>query len=137
MTQHQLFDSGNQAGQPQPRHRCSHQSEAGHRLALSGNWSITPQAQLAWSQIRFDAFTDQYGANVARDNGDSLVARLGVSLDHETKWSAGNGKANRSHVYGIANLYYDFLRGTSARVADMNVTSKTRRCGPVLAWVHH
>lgn len=98
--------------------------EAGHRLALSGNWSITPQAQLAWSQIRFDAFTDQYGANVARDNGDSLVARLGVSLDHETKWSAGNGKTNRSHVYGIANLYYDFLRGTSARVADMNVTSK-------------
>ncbi|WP_354681190.1 autotransporter family protein [Cupriavidus plantarum] len=98
--------------------------EAGHQLPLGGNWSITPQAQLAWSQVRFDAFTDQYGANVSRDNGNSLVSRLGVSLDHETKWTAGNGKTHRSHVYGITNLYYDFLRGTSARVADISVVSK-------------
>ena len=98
--------------------------EAGHQLALGGNWSITPQAQLAWSQVRFDAFTDQYGANVSRDNGNSLVSRLGVSLDHETKWMAANGKTRRSHVYGITNLYYDFLHGTSARVADISVVSK-------------
>ncbi|WP_146002053.1 autotransporter family protein [Cupriavidus pauculus] len=98
--------------------------EAGHQLALGGNWSITPQAQLAWSQVRFDAFTDQYGANVSRDNGNSLVSRLGVSLDHETKWTAGNGKTQRSHIYGITNLYYDFLHGTSARVADISVVSK-------------
>lgn len=98
--------------------------EAGHQLALGGDWSITPQAQLAWSQVRFDAFTDQYGANVSRDNGNSLVSRLGVSLDHETRWTAGNGKTRRSHVYGITNLYYDFLHGTSARVADISVVSK-------------
>lgn len=98
--------------------------EAGHQLALGGDWSITPQAQLAWSQVRFDAFTDPYGANVSRDNGNSLVSRLGVSLDHETKWTAGNGKTRRSHVYGITNLYYDFLHGTSARVADISVVSK-------------
>ncbi|WP_423193958.1 autotransporter outer membrane beta-barrel domain-containing protein [Cupriavidus sp. H18C2] len=98
--------------------------EAGHQLALGGNWSITPQAQLAWSQVRFDAFTDQYGANVSRDNGNSLVSRLGVSLDHEARWAAGNGKTSRSHVYGITNLYYDFLHGTSARVADLSVVSK-------------
>lgn len=98
--------------------------EAGHQLALGGNWSITPQAQLAWSQVRFDAFTDQYGASVSRDNGNSLVSRLGVSLDHETKWTAANGKTQRSHVYGITNLYYDFLHGTSARVADISVVSK-------------
>ncbi|MFP3757131.1 autotransporter outer membrane beta-barrel domain-containing protein [Cupriavidus sp. SIMBA_020] len=98
--------------------------EAGHQLALGGNWSITPQAQLAWSQVRFDAFTDQYGTNVSRDNGNSLVSRLGVSLDHETKWTAGNGKTRRSHVYGITNLYYDFLHGTSARVSDISLISK-------------
>ncbi|WP_198680298.1 autotransporter family protein [Cupriavidus agavae] len=98
--------------------------EAGHQLALGGNWSVTPQAQLAWSQVRFDAFTDPYGANVSRDNGNSLVSRLGVSLDHETKWAASNGKTRRSHVYGITNLYYDFLHGTSARVADISVVSK-------------
>nr|WP_315595317.1 autotransporter outer membrane beta-barrel domain-containing protein [uncultured Cupriavidus sp.] len=98
--------------------------EAGHQLPLGDNWSITPQAQLAWSQVRFDAFTDQYGANVSRDNGNSLISRLGVSLDHETKWTAGNGKTRRSHVYGITNLYYDVLHGTSARVADISVVSK-------------
>ncbi|GJG96773.1 autotransporter outer membrane beta-barrel domain-containing protein [Cupriavidus pauculus] len=98
--------------------------EAGHQLALGGNWSITPQAQLAWSQVRFDAFTDQYGTNVSRDNGNSLVSRLGVSLDHETRWMAANGKTQRSHIYGITNLYYDFLHGTSARVADISVVSK-------------
>lgn len=98
--------------------------EAGHQLALGGNWSITPQAQLAWSQVRFDAFTDQYGANVSRDNGNSLVSRLGVSIDHETKWTGANGKTRRSHVYGITNLYHDFLHGTSARVADISVVSK-------------
>lgn len=98
--------------------------EAGHQLALGGNWSITPQAQLSWSQVRFDAFTDQYGANVSRDNGNSLVSRLGISLDHETKWTAANGKTSRSHVYGITNLYYDFLHGTSTRVADISVVNK-------------
>ncbi|MDH1293218.1 autotransporter outer membrane beta-barrel domain-containing protein [Comamonas terrigena] len=98
--------------------------EAGHRLALSGSWSLTPQIQLAWSQVRFNAFTDQYGAHVSRNNGDSLVTRLGVSLDHETQWTAANGKARRSHVYGIANLYHDAQRGTSAQVADVHVTSK-------------
>ncbi|GJG96817.1 autotransporter outer membrane beta-barrel domain-containing protein [Cupriavidus pauculus] len=98
--------------------------EAGHQLALGGNWSITPQAQLAWSQVRFDAFTDQYGTNVSRDNGNSLISRLGVSLDHETRWTAANGKTQRSHIYGITNLYYDFLHGTSARVADISVVSK-------------
>lgn len=98
--------------------------EAGHRLPLGGSWSVTPQAQLAWSQVRFDAFTDQYGATVSRDNGNSLVSRLGVSLDHETTWTGGNGKTQRSHVYGITNLYYDFLNGTSAHVANLSVVSK-------------
>jgi fibronectin-binding autotransporter adhesin len=98
--------------------------EAGHRLPLGGSWSVTPQAQLAWSQVRFDAFTDQYGATVSRDNGNSLVSRLGVSLDHETTWTGGNGKTRRSHVYGITNLYYDFLNGTSAHVANLSVVSK-------------
>lgn len=98
--------------------------EAGHRLALDGNWSLTPQAQLAWSQVRFDAFTDRYGASVSRDNGSSLVSRLGVSLDHETRWTAGNGKTNGSHVYGITNLYYDFLNGTSAQVSGLGVVNQ-------------
>lgn len=97
--------------------------EAGQRLPLGGNWTITPQAQLTWSKVRFDSFTDQYGTDVSRDNGSSLVARLGISLDRESKWTIG-GKERRARVYGITNLYYDFLNGTSAHVADLDVESK-------------
>src|SRR5262249_39938118 len=87
--------------------------EGGQRLALDANWSVTPQLQLAWSQVHVDTFTDPYGAVSSNDNGNSLIARLGISLDHETRWTASNGKSRRSHIYGITNLYYDFLNGTS------------------------
>lgn len=98
--------------------------EIGHRLALNGIWSVTPQAQLSWSQVRFDSFTDQYGAKVSHENGDSVVSRLGISLDRETQWKADNGKTNRMHLYGITNLYYDFANGTSADVEDLHVKSE-------------
>ena len=98
--------------------------EVGHRVALNDIWSITPQAQLSWSQVRFDSFTDEYGAKVSDDNGDSIVSRLGVSLDRETQWTASNGQTSRAHVYGITNLYYDFANGTSADVADLHVKSE-------------
>ena len=98
--------------------------EAGHKLPIGGNWSVTPQVQLAWSQVRFHSFTDKYGAAVSPDSGNSLVTRLGVSLDHETKGLASNGKVRRAHAYGVANLYYDFMNGTSSHVSDISVTSK-------------
>ncbi|WP_160474838.1 autotransporter outer membrane beta-barrel domain-containing protein [Cupriavidus sp. SW-Y-13] len=78
--------------------------------------------QLDWPQVCFDTFTD-HGANVSCDNGNSFVLRLGVKLGHETKWTAGNGRIRRSHVYGITNLCYDCLHGTSARLADICVVS--------------
>lgn len=98
--------------------------EIGHRVALNDIWSVTPQTQLSWSQVRFDSFTDEYGAKVSDDNGDSVVSRLGVSLDRETRWTASNGKTSRAHVYGITNLYYDFANGTSADVDDLHLKSE-------------
>jgi fibronectin-binding autotransporter adhesin len=97
--------------------------ETGRRLPLGDNWTVTPQVQLTWSKVRFDSFTDQFGADVSHDDGSSLVARLGFSLDRESKWTIG-GKERRARVYGIANLYYDFLDGTSAHVADLDVESR-------------
>ncbi|MBB5190410.1 fibronectin-binding autotransporter adhesin [Silvimonas terrae] len=98
--------------------------EAGQRLPLENGWSLTPQVQLAWSQAGFDSFTDPYDAQVSADNGSSLVNRVGLSLDHEQKWIAANGKASRSHLYGVANVYYDYLNGTSAHVSDVTVENK-------------
>ncbi|MEW9837771.1 autotransporter family protein [Mesorhizobium marinum] len=90
--------------------------EAGRKLPVSGNWSVTPQAQLAYTSVDFDNFTDPFGATVSLESGDSLKGRIGASLDYD----AGAG-AGRSHVYGIANLTYEFLDGTAVDVAGTEV----------------
>ncbi|WP_439271084.1 autotransporter family protein [Pseudochrobactrum sp. HB0163] len=98
--------------------------EVGKRLALENNWSLTPQAQLVYSDISFDDFTDTFGAAVALDRGDSLLTRLGISIDHTNEWQDEAGKARRSHIYGIANLYYDFLDGSRSTVSGVQFVSE-------------
>jgi fibronectin-binding autotransporter adhesin len=99
--------------------------EAGQKVALGGGWSLTPQAQLAYSAVDFDDFTDTFGSTVAISDGDGLLGRLGLSADYEVEWQDNEGKAGRTHVYGIANLYHDFLDGTEATIgADGLASSK-------------
>nr|WP_261334175.1 autotransporter outer membrane beta-barrel domain-containing protein [Rhizobium leguminosarum] len=100
--------------------------EAGQRIALTSQWSLTPQAQLAYSSVRFDSFTDAYGADVSLDDGDSLTGRLGVSADFDSEWKDASGKTSRSTVYGIANLYYDFLDGSDVDVSGTSVVSENQ-----------
>lgn len=98
--------------------------ETGRRLPLGDNWTVTPQVQLISSRVSFDSFTDQYSAPVSGNHGNSLTARLGVAIDREHKWMAGDGKIRRARVYGITNLYYDFQNDTSTQIADVNVESR-------------
>jgi fibronectin-binding autotransporter adhesin len=100
--------------------------EAGKKIALDGNWSLTPQAQLAYSAVDFDDFTDPYGAVVALGNSDSLIGRLGLSADYESQWADAAGQVSRSHVYGIANLYYDFLDGSDVDVSGLSLVSQNQ-----------
>ncbi|WP_170990238.1 autotransporter outer membrane beta-barrel domain-containing protein [Aquamicrobium sp. LC103] len=94
--------------------------EAGKRVTIQDGWSVTPQAQLAYSRIDFDSFADSFGVEIGRDNGSSLQGRLGLTLDHESRWQNADGLTNRAHVYGIANVYYEFLDGTKVDVAGDN-----------------
>ena len=94
--------------------------ETGRRFALGNGMTLTPQAQLTYSDVRFDSFHDVFGALVRLDDGDSLRARLGLSLDKEQSWADVRGVRSRVHVYGIANIYYEFLDGTQTMVADMD-----------------
>ena len=55
--------------------------ETGKRLALNQSRTLTPQAQLAYSNVDFDAFADPFGANVSLGTGESLKGRLGLSAD--------------------------------------------------------
>ncbi|WP_343315885.1 autotransporter outer membrane beta-barrel domain-containing protein [Brucella sp. BE17] len=101
--------------------------EGGKRIAIDPLWSLTPQAQLVYSSIDFDAFTDTFGSRVSIDRGDSLQGRLGLTLDHESSWQNANGQLDRAHVYGIANLYYELLKGTKVDVAGVSFASEQDR----------
>ncbi|MDF2812600.1 MAG: hypothetical protein K0S56_3631, partial [Microvirga sp.] len=96
--------------------------ETGQRFGLGGGWAMTPQAQLAYSSVDFDGFTDFFGARVTSSDGDSLKGRLGLSADFESA-----GETGRSKVYGIANLYYEFLDGTAASVAGVTFANANDR----------
>ncbi|MBA8862867.1 outer membrane autotransporter protein [Ochrobactrum anthropi] len=101
--------------------------EGGKRIAIDPAWSLTPQAQLVYSNVDFDAFTDFFGSRVSIDRGESLQGRLGLTLDHENSWQNDKGLLDRTHVYGIANLYYEFLEGTRVDVQGASFASRNDR----------
>ena len=91
--------------------------ETGKRFAAFGPWALTPQAQLSYTSVDLD-FTDAFGAEVSTRNGDSLLGRVGIALDYRNAWLGA-----RSNMYGIANLYYEFLDGTSIDVSGTRFVS--------------
>ncbi|PVY61424.1 outer membrane autotransporter protein [Pusillimonas noertemannii] len=101
--------------------------EGGKRIALDSAWSITPQAQLAYSNVDFDTFTDPFGARVGNGRGESLQGRIGVTLDHESSHAKAGGAPVRTHVYALANIHYEFLGGTKVNVATTTFTSQNDR----------
>ena len=90
--------------------------EVGKRAPIGGGLSVTPQIQMTYSNVRFDAFTDPNDAVVAADKGDSLKSRWGISLDHQKSWDGASGTRSR-HIYGIVNLTYEWLDGSIVHVA--------------------
>ncbi|WP_441005341.1 autotransporter family protein [Rhizobium sp. 25PS6] len=100
--------------------------EAGQTIALTDQWSLTPQVQLAYSSVRFDSFTDAYGAAASLDDGDSLTGRLGISADYDRDWKDASGRTSRAKFYGIANLYYDFLDGSKVDVSGTSLVSENQ-----------
>ncbi|CAN7543071.1 autotransporter outer membrane beta-barrel domain-containing protein [Devosia sp. LjRoot16] len=101
--------------------------EAGQKIGLNDNWSLTPQAQLSYSAVRFSDFTDQYDGTVSLDDGgDTLVGRLGLSADYESEWQDAAGETKQTHLYGIGNLYYDFLDGSRVDVSGTKFASQNQ-----------
>ena len=90
--------------------------EVGKRAPLGGGLSVTPQIQMAYSNVRFDAFADPAGAAVSADTGSSLKSRWGISVDHQRNPEGASG-AGQSHIYGIVNLSYEWLDGAVAGVS--------------------
>ncbi|WP_261527630.1 autotransporter outer membrane beta-barrel domain-containing protein [Burkholderia multivorans] len=101
--------------------------EAGRRLTVNDTWSMTPQAQLVYSSVSFDGFTDPFGARVNSDKSESLTSRLGVSLNHSDVWNNRAGHAVRGNFYAIANLYYEFMGNTSVDVGSVPLSARGDR----------
>ncbi|CAB3803317.1 hypothetical protein LMG28138_05324 [Pararobbsia alpina] len=101
--------------------------ETGKRVRYTDQWTITPQAQLTYSAVDFDSFTDPFDARVSLDQGNSLRGRLGVSIDYRDGWRDNAGKLNQLSFYAIPNFYYEFLDGTSVDVSGSGVGSRNER----------
>ncbi|WLS10540.1 autotransporter outer membrane beta-barrel domain-containing protein (plasmid) [Shinella sumterensis] len=97
--------------------------EAGQQVALNQNWSVTPQVQLTYSDVRYDRFTDVYGAAVSFTEGDDLTIRLGLSADYQDAWTDETGQTSRLHAYGIANLYYNMLPHSRTDLAGVELVN--------------
>ncbi|WP_083636469.1 autotransporter outer membrane beta-barrel domain-containing protein, partial [Bradyrhizobium sp. AS23.2] len=93
--------------------------ETGKRFGIDGPWALTPQAQLVYSAVNSD-FQDNFGARVSPGRSDSLTGRLGLALDHQKIWRDEAGKLTRANVYGITNVYYEFLGDTHVDVSGTN-----------------
>jgi fibronectin-binding autotransporter adhesin len=96
--------------------------EAGKRISLSDKLGITPQFQMAYSNVRFDRFTDTAGADVTADKNDSLKTRWGVAFDHQSAWDGG-----RSRIYAIANVSYEWLDGMRTLVSGTPIINADQR----------
>lgn len=105
--------------------------EGGQVVMLNNGLTTTPQAQLTYSSINFDDFAQMLNgsdvANVSLINGDSLRGRLGISLDQNASWRGESGTLSRSHVYGIASVYYEFLDGTAVSVSGVPFANQRER----------
>lgn len=95
--------------------------EAGQQIALAQNWSITPQAQLTYSDVTYDDFADTFGAAVSPAQGNDLNIRLGLSADYQNSWTDETGETSRVHAYGITNLYHDVLPDSRTDLAGVKL----------------
>jgi outer membrane autotransporter protein len=91
--------------------------EVGRRFAFAGPWAVTPQAQLSYTRVRGD-LVDNFETSVAIDDGESLIGRLGFAIDYRSAWLGPRGPTS-AYVYGIANVYREFLDGTTVDIAGL------------------
>ncbi|WP_150740577.1 autotransporter outer membrane beta-barrel domain-containing protein, partial [Pandoraea anapnoica] len=101
--------------------------EAGQRVAIDQNWSVTPQAQLMWSSIDARAFQDAWGSDVSMHGSNSLIGRLGVAANYTNSWKDSQGRSMNASFYGILNVYQEMLGGSSVNVAGVDFDTRTDR----------
>jgi len=82
--------------------------ETGKPFALTDNWRIEPQAQLAWQHNSFDDLL-LTGARVRQDSTSGWIARLGLRIKGDLPSAAG-----RLQPYARVNFYRANFSGDAA-----------------------
>lgn len=100
--------------------------EAGQKISLDGNWTITPQSQLSWSSLDAGAFTDIWGSKVDLERDSRLLGRIGLSIDYDSKWQTADGRNARSTAYLITNFYKEFEASRNIRVSGTKLKSENQ-----------
>jgi fibronectin-binding autotransporter adhesin len=98
--------------------------EAGKTMAAAQTFSLTPQVQLTYSKVDFDSFVDPLGAKVAADEGESLLARVGIALDRD--WTVTNS-GGEGRVYGLVNFTHELLDGSRVDVSGTPLVNRAER----------
>ncbi len=101
--------------------------EAGKRFQIDRHWTLTPEAQLVYSRVAFDSFTDPFNAVVSLASADSLRGRLGLTAEYQNSWLAADRTLSRVSGYGVANLTNEFFDGTRVMVSGVELVSMNER----------
>lgn len=97
--------------------------EIGHRFDLGQGYALTPQAQLQYTKVAFDDFTDSNGIDVALRDGTRSDLRLGLMLERNAVRQADTALESSTNAYGVVNLYRGFGDGTTVNASQATLAS--------------
>ena len=100
--------------------------EGGREIAISNGWSVTPQAQLTYSEVDFDPFTDPQKNAISVKDAQSLLARAGVSINRDFSCASATDIQSRTRVYALLNMYYEFLNGATVDISHVEYKTEPR-----------
>lgn len=99
-------------------------AEVGQRLALASSWTATPQAQLVYSYVPIDEFTDSFGVETRSIAAESLRLRGGLEVERHIALDGAEDGKRDAIVYGLVNVSHEFKSKTEAEVAGTRIASE-------------
>ena len=99
--------------------------EVGRIFDLNQHWSLTPQAQIAYSRVNFDSFTDLQNSMIINEKDYiGLEGRLGLALNYEKSQLDSSGKIKRNKLYILGNIHQEFKGDSTVSVSGVDYESK-------------
>lgn len=99
--------------------------EVGRIFDLNQHWSLTPQAQIAYSRVNFDSFTDiQNSVIINEKDYVGLEGRLGLALNYEKSHLDSSGKMRRNKLYILGNIHQEFKGDSTVSISGVDYESK-------------